>query len=200
MRKFAACCLRFFIPAALIFLSFGAISAAADPLGPAQTLTVLLDRIKQQKSLLAVIDDVDWEGAFKRFPKDLKVEHMPKIQNSEDMKTLFIKSFASPEDRYSDLTHNFKNAPPADQEELRKNQQDIIRRLRDEQQRGVEKIEKSTFTVGAETIDGERAKVQLTTERDGVSLTKQVGMVHKDGRWLLESPGILGKKGATQSK
>lgn len=178
----------------------GASTGAASGETPDQALLRDLNLIKEKKSMLAIVDEVDWDTALTLFPVDKHntIINMPKIETADDLRNYFLEIFGDPKMRSEKTKGRMKAA--AMRNGLKTDNVDdsmtVLETAFARAQLTIQSaIQMSTFKIGDVKVEEPKAYIQLFTTRTGITTVKDVTMVKKDGRWLLAEPSLVGMRG-----
>ena len=173
---------------------------AAETETPDQALLRYLAKLQETKSMLAIIDDVDWETALTFFPVERhnSIINASKVNTPEELRNYYIEIFGDPKARVekirkrmiNDVTSHGLKTDNIDDNVA--GIESVFSRFQINLQAA---IQMSTFKTGPVKIEGQRAYVELLTTRTGITTSKQITMVNKDGKWLLAEPNIVTMKG-----
>ena len=174
--------------------------AAATEETPEKALLRYMAKLQEGKSMLVIIDDVDWETAYTLFPVERhnSILHATQVNNAADLRNFFIEIFGDPKIRVEKIrqrmikevsSHGLK---PDNIEDNITGVETVFARFQASLQA---MIQLSTFKTGTVKIEEPKAYVELLTTRSGITTSKQITLVRKDGRWMLTEPNLITMKG-----
>ena len=167
---------------------------------PDQALNRIIGKVKEKHSMVAVIDDVDWDAAYQLFPVERHntIINVPKVTGPDDLKAYFEEVFGDPKVRTQKtkarLIEDAKNKGTST--EAASGMVEALEMAFERSHLTIQAtIDMSSFKTGEVKADGDKAQVQLVTTRQGMTTVKEVMLVKKGGRWLLAEPSLISTRG-----
>ena len=184
MRKAIVLC------SALIIGLCTASSVALAAPAPEKILEQIISKIKEASNASPVVDYVDWDEAFSKVPEQQRT--VMSITSPEQMKSFYTEVLKNPSAMMQkQFEARLKTLPEEQRGVLRQSlgkMQDVMKKKEAEMK---ERIAKTEYKVGKSTVEGDKAKVELSQTFNGETKTEEVKFVKKDGKWLLPSVGIV---------
>lgn len=174
--------------------SFPSAAFAADEpptLSPDDTIREAVKRLKESKSLLVLLEYVDWDKAFTKLPKDEL--GLMSLRNGEDYRIYVYTKIATPrESLEQEAAAYLRTVPEAERERIdRKDLDATVARMAADMKGAFEKVRQTfvdaSYTVGKSRIEGDKAYVTVTSNLEGPMETGEVLMEKRGHQWLFPS-------------
>ena len=175
-----------FIVALLTAATFAAVgvNAAVAESGPAETLIALTRKMHDSAGELPALDYIDWESAF----ADLSSTERSNlnIQSARDLQEHYRKAWTDPALLIEpQIEHQLQTMPEESRIILEQEKASIIQSSRDRTAELNARYHRASYQIGAESINGNSATVDLETEVDGIKLKQQIPFVRRSNTWYI---------------
>lgn len=178
----------------IIFSLFIILSSAFAENTPAGTVQEIISKMKETQSPAAVIDYVNWDKAFQRFPA-LQKEQL-KVSNAAELKQFFENMLRNPSAIVrKKIGEAIEKAAPEQQENLRNNLEQVVASIAKKEEEMKKRISSTLFEVGAVEVKGSVATVMLTQSYNGEKRTEKVLLEKEGDRWMLPTADLGNSEG-----
>jgi hypothetical protein len=179
----------------LIFLGIP-VSGCAD--SPRQITETIIRQIKAAQNLDAVIENLDWRGAYEQM--DSAQRQQMQIHSVEAYKKLEVENYQGAGASVQEsIERSLGSASSNSSAVLKIMQESLEKSLQEQREAALRGFSETTYMVGKETINGDRAEIELIKIRDEKSVTEIVEFVRSGGEWKIAAGAAFNPAGAQGS-
>ncbi|MCB0343645.1 MAG: hypothetical protein KDD66_00935 [Bdellovibrionales bacterium] len=178
-------------PGTSSFVYFAFAAETADGLSPDDTIRDAVKRLKDSKSLLVLLEYVDWDKAFKKLPPDELV--VMNLRNGEDYRLYVYTKIATPKESLEQEAKAFlQTVPEAERERIDRDRLNVtVSKMAADMKVAFDKVRETfvnaSYTIGKSRIEGDQAYVTVTSNLEGPMETGEVLMEKNGNKWLFPS-------------
>ena len=163
---------------------------------PTETTRLAVKAVKSEGPK-GMMNYIHWQSVYDSFPPQQR--RLLNINSVSDLRSYYKSIFTNPiEATYSRMSSQFANLPPEARAMMKAQMAKMSASINSEVQKEFDKVKRTTFKIGQESVSGKKATVKLTTYVDGKTELHTVNLVNVGSRWLLSAVPEMGK--ATQPK
>ncbi len=165
---------------------------------PAHTVQEIINKMKETQSPVVVLDYVNWEKAFQRFPAVQKEQL--KVSTPDQLKKFFDNMLRNPSAVVRErINQEINKAAPEQQENLKKNLELVVAAIAKKEDEMKKRISSTSYEVGAVEVKGGIATVMLTQTYNGEKKTEKVILEKEGERWMLPTADLGNNSGQGQA-
>lgn len=146
---------------------------------PSDTVRAIIQDMKAKKDMGVVLDHVHWPSAFKGNPAAAQLGATTPEELKNKMKAAMTDPMSVLEEH---LDAQMGSMPPAQKDQFLKM---MAKTVEGSKQKMVDDLVATEFTVGKSIVEGENAKVEVTTLKKGKEEKDTVELILVDGKWFL---------------
>lgn len=177
----------------LFFILIGlfiAVNAKAEN-APQDVVREIVGKMKQERTPAVVLEYVNWEKAFNKFPA-LQKEKLG-VNSADELRAFFDNMLRNPSEVVRQkITAEMKDAKPEDQKILSENLEKVVSAIAKKEDEMKTRIASTTYEIGAVDVKGDTASVMLTQIYKGERKTEKVLLEKEAGKWMLPTAGEFG--------
>jgi hypothetical protein len=162
------------------------VAAQVNGADPAATVTQMVVKMKALRSTAPIVEFVHWDTAFQGISEAERSARG--FKTPAEMREYYTLMLSDPEGfARREVALRAALVPPEQRAQVEKALESSLDQIRGASDRMREQFREIQFEVGAVKVEGDTARVTLTTRLGGTAAEGPIDLVLREGRWYLPS-------------